>query len=340
LDFWPVFQRSMMITGLVAVMMMLVEYLNVLTGGSWRKALAGSPWKQYAVAALLGATPGCLGAFVVATLYIHRSVSLGAVVACMVATSGDEAFVMLAMLPRTAIVLSAGLAIVGVVAGLCTDALNRKPVSEDGCEVLLVHEDSDECRCFEPRSILQQLRHPRSSRSLLAVGSALFLTTILSGTVGPAEWGWLRVTLTVAGGLSLFVVTTVPDHFLDDHLWRHVVLQHVPRVFLWTFGALAVVTAFDRLVALESFVRHNSWLMLVLSSLVGIVPESGPHLLFLTLYDHGAVPLSVLAASSIVQDGHGMLPILAASRRDFLKIKSFNLVTGLTVGALLLSVGF
>jgi hypothetical protein len=330
----------MMITGLVAVMMMLVEYLNVLTGGSWRKALAGSPWKQYAVAALLGATPGCLGAFVVATLYIHRSVSLGAVVACMVATSGDEAFVMLAMLPRAAIVLSAGLAIMGAVAGLCTDALNRKPVSEDGCAVLLVHGDADSCRCFDPRSILRQLRHPRPTRSLLAVGSALFLTATLSGTVGPAEWGWLRATLTVASTLSLFVVTTVPDHFLDEHLWRHVMLQHVPRVFLWTVGALGLIAVFDSFVVLESFVQGNSWLMLVLSSLLGIIPESGPHLLFLTLYDHGSVPMSVLVASSIVQDGHGMLPILAASRRDFLKIKSFNLVTGLAVGALLLGAGF
>jgi hypothetical protein len=34
-----------MITGFVAVMMILVEYLNVLTRGTWQKALYGSRWR-------------------------------------------------------------------------------------------------------------------------------------------------------------------------------------------------------------------------------------------------------------------------------------------------------
>jgi hypothetical protein len=33
-----------------------------------------------------------------------------------------------------------------------------------------------------------------------------------------------------------------------------------------------------------------------------------------------------------VQDGHGMLPLLADSRRDFLKIKAINLFVGLVAG--------
>ena len=58
---WPVFQRALMITSFVAVMMILVEYLNVLTEGRWRAALRGSRWSQYLVAALLGAVVGVLG---------------------------------------------------------------------------------------------------------------------------------------------------------------------------------------------------------------------------------------------------------------------------------------
>ncbi|HMB15715.1 MAG TPA: hypothetical protein VKN62_05315, partial [Pelovirga sp.] len=57
-----------------------------------------------------------------------------------------------------------------------------------------------------------------------------------------------------------------------------------------------------------------------------------PHLVFLTLYSQGAIPFSILLASSIVQDGHGMLPLLADSRRDFFQVKAINLVIGLGVG--------
>jgi hypothetical protein len=47
----------------------------------------------------------------------------------------------------------------------------------------------------------------------------------------------------------------------------------------------------------------------------------------------------VLFASSIVQDGHGMLPLLAHSWRQFLKVKLINLIVGLLGGGLLLVLG-
>jgi hypothetical protein len=336
---WSILEGTLMITAFVAVMMILVEYINVLTLGRWKDALWNSRWSQYLVAALLGATPGCLGAFVVVTLYLHRSISLGAVVACMIATSGDEAFVMLAMFPGTALLLTAGLAIVGLAAGVATDLSTGSRDDSASCPSLVLHREERECRCFAPSAILPQLRRPSAARGVLAGGTLLVALALLSGAVGPSEWNWIRFTLLGTTLFALFVIATVPEHFIEDHLWRHVALRHLPRIFLWTFGALAVIAGFDQLLEVESIVRTNSWLVLVIAGLVGILPESGPHLLFVTLFDNGTVPLSVLAASSIVQDGHGMLPLLAHSRRDFFRIKGINLLAGLLVGAMMLSLG-
>ena len=87
-------------------------------------------------------------------------------------------------------------------------------------------------------------------------------------------------------------------------------------------------------------IQKGRWIVLVIACLVGIIPESGPHLLFVTLYVQGTVPLSVLVGSSIVQDGHGLLPMLAHSRKDFLIIKSVALIAGLAVGAAMMILGF
>ena len=81
-------------------------------------------------------------------------------------------------------------------------------------------------------------------------------------------------------------------------------------------------------------------LLLGAAGLLGIVPESGPHLIFVTLHGKGVIPLSTLVASSIVQDGHGMLPLLAYSRLEFLEVKAINLGVGLLVGALMMSAGW
>jgi hypothetical protein len=79
--------------------------------------------------------------------------------------------------------------------------------------------------------------------------------------------------------------------------------------------------------------------MLVLGALIGIIPESGPHLIFVMMYAQGLIPFSVLFTTSFVQDGHGMLPLLSYSIKDSVLIKIFNLVFGLAVGGTLYAIG-
>jgi len=47
-----------------------------------------------------------------------------------------------------------------------------------------------------------------------------------------------------------------------------------------------------------------------------------------------------LFTSSIVQDGHGMLPMLSYSLKDSLKIKIFNLTFGIILGSIVYAIGF
>ena len=46
----------------------------------------------------------------------------------------------------------------------------------------------------------------------------------------------------------------------------------------------------------------------------------------------GVVPFPVLIASSISQDGHASLPLLAESKGAFLRAKAINCAVALTVG--------
>jgi hypothetical protein len=324
------FNHAIGITGFVFVMMLVIEYINVLTRGLLSKKLARNRWGQYAVAALLGATPGCLGAFMVVGMYSHRMLTVGAVVTAMIATSGDEAFVMLAMIPRQAIMLGIALVVIGILAGILTDAFTRK--QDQGCAGLEVHGDQ-QCRCFAHGNILDQWRKLSPFRGVMVTILIIFIISIVSGQVGPAEWNWIKVTFLIAAAVSLLITATVPEHFLEEHLWGHVVKQHLPRIFAWTFGTLLFMHVLENYLHLEGLIRENLWSVMVIACLVGLIPESGPHLVFLTLYVEGAIPISILLASSIVQDGHGMLPMLAHSRKIFARVKLINLVVGLAIGA-------
>jgi len=336
-----VFSHALMIASFVFTMMLVIEYVNVLTRGAWQQRLGRHSWGQYVFAALLGATPGCLGAFAVVAMYSHGIVRFGAVVAAMIATSGDEAYVMLAMIPKQGMLLMGGLFVLGITAGFATDVLfagtgSRYPLHPKTFDV----HDVEQCRCLPRDRIVHQWKNCTAARGILSVVLTVLTFAVIAGWIGHPEWDWMRVTLLVVSLVGLFIVCTVPDHFLEEHLWQHVARKHAPRVFLWTLGALLVMYVLTERLDLEQAIRENKYVVLLVACLVGLIPESGPHLIFVTFYAQGTIPLSVLLASSVVQDGHGMLPLLADSRRAFVQIKAINFAVGLLCGLLAMMFGF
>lgn len=327
-------RHSLMITGFVLIMMLVIEYIHVQTRGGMEGKLAGSRWRQYLFGAILGAVPGCLGPFTVVALYAHRNVSFGALVASMIATSGDEAYVMLSLFPGTAIFIFLFLIPVGVISGWLADrVLSRLELDTlPQMHSLKLHK-KEYCKCFNRGLIWPQLRQLSMRRGLLVGVLAVFLAALVAGGVGPQEWNWVRITFLISGSFGLFVALTVPEHFLEEHLWEHVVKRHLLRIFLWTFAALFLINILTLELDVRSWIQGNVLTVLIIAVLIGIIPESGPHLLFVTLYADGALPLGILLANSIVQDGHGTLPLLAVSTRSFFWLKVINILVGLVIGA-------
>ena len=336
-----VLKHAVLITSFVFVMMLLIEYINVQTHGSWQNKLKQTKFGQYALGVFLGAIPGCLGAFTVVSLYSHGVVSFGALVATMIATSGDEAYVMLSLFPMKAILLIVIISVIGFLVGYLTDKFykSHEKLIEKFVHPLQLHEE--ELGDQHPKGyILKQLKNITFERVLLLSILGLFLTLILLGTIEPYEWNWVRVTLLAGTMFALFVVLTVPDHFLEKHLWGHVLKRHLLRIFLWTFGALLVIHILGNYIDVESWIQTNMYYVLIIAVLLGIIPESGPHLVFVTLFASGTIPFGILLASSIAQDGHGALPLLAVSNRAFITLKVINIIAAFAVGLTAILFGF
>jgi Putative, 10TM heavy-metal exporter len=344
-----ILEDALMITAFVFVMMLLVDFADAATKERMSAMVRGGPWRQYGLASFLGATPGCLGAFMNVSLYVHGMISFGAVVGGMIATSGDESFVMLAMFPGTALALFALLFILGIIFAWISDWI----VAKTGfvtCETC-IKSHCEECAAeaephdgaadsFRLANAVTNLRSLSFTRFLLLAFIVSFFLLVTLGILGPKSWDWKRVTFCCLALCSLFITTVAPEHYIHVHIWEHIIRRHLLRVFLWTVGALLFVEWGLSFLNLDSFVRdHMAW-VLVTGALIGIIPESGPHLVFVMLYAQGVVPFSVLFTTSFVQDGHGMLPLLSYSLKDSIMIKAFNLVFGLAVGGILFACGF
>lgn len=332
-----VIKHALMITSFVLMMMLLIEYINVQTRGEWQEKLKENRLGQYALAAFLGVVPGCLGAFTVVSLYSHRMMSFGALVGVMIATSGDEAFVMFSMFPLTATWLNVILFFIAIVVAFIVDMFlkGKEPFLDSNVHEFEIHKE-DACKCFSKDGIIKQLKNITFPRAFLITLFATFLVALVFGEIGTQSWDWKRITFVTGTLFSLFIITTVPDHFLEEHIYEHVIKKHLLRIFLWTFAALFVVQYMVHYLDITEWLKDNTQTLLVIATALGIIPESGPHMVFVTMYAQGLIPFAVLLASSISQDGHGTLPLLAVSTKAFIWLKIINVTIALIVGTVVL----
>lgn len=411
--FFEVLKSSLTLTCLVMIMMLLIEFINVGSAGKWMAKLQHRPFAQILMAILLGLIPGCIGGFAIVSLFTHNLLCFGALVAGMIATFGDEAFVLMAYSPKWTLILSGVLLVIALVAGCLTHLVFRKRkfvLESHGFEVHKEHEGEHHHEHAKANLSFRNLKSMSFPRALLVFGLILYIVAILTGSLahqhgvlpepghhsegiemshhspthehhgvndGHADFchheydadqealetsecmehaclheqdghhhghhndpdAWENIFFLVLACITLVVVALSSEHFLQSHLWEHVIKHHFLSVFLWTFGVLLCLKVLYLFVDVDTLIGQSHWALwglMLLAVLIGFIPESGPHLIFVVMFMNGTIPFSILLVSSIVQDGHGALPLLAQSRKNFLLMKALNMLVGLIVGVICL----
>lgn len=330
-----IIKETITICTFVFAMLLLVDFLEVVTKGKIKYLVKGRPLLQYPVASALGTLPGCFGLFVNVSFYMRGLLTFGALTAGMIASTGDEAFVMLELFPGKALILFGILIALGIVMGPLVDyfAAKFKIFPSDECETKHIHNHS--CEGFYR---LKNLKIITPSRAVFIIISAVLIILTYFNLLETESFN-SKIFMLVILALLFIMALTVSEHYLKDHIIDHIIKKHMWRIFLWTVFALIFVKFGLKFLNLEELVKSNMAFVLILSALVGLIPESGPNLIFVFLFAKGFIPFSVLFTNSFIQDGHGCLPLLAYSVRDAVYIKLFKLVVGLILGIILFKMG-
>ena len=387
-------RNSVLITGIVIIMMMMIESFNLESHSRFFNRVKGSSFRQVLLAALLGSIPGCIGGFATVSLYSRRLLSFGALTAMMIASAGDEAFVMLAMMPDKALWIFALLFVIAVFSGIAIDWImksrnivgchpersegsgseQRKTVTDSSLPLRMtaqqikmtpqqigptaggkedaMEEKKEATTGGKEDAMAEKDGQDTERRSLtwqrlvLTGAIALFAIALAAGWMEHdhavpetgqihlnllSEW-WMNLIFAILCIVMVVIMCFRSDSFIKETLWHHVLQKHLPNIFAWTFGVLLAIGLLSEYIDLNTWVSDNPALMILLAVAIGIIPESGPHLIFVTLYASGLVPLPVLLASSISQDGHSSLPLLAEDKKSFAYAKLLNCLIALIVG--------
>lgn len=321
------FKESIEICALVILMMTLIEIFNVCTQGKMFHSLEKHKGRQIVTSAALGLIPGCLGGFAGVSLYSHRMIGFGALLATLIATTGDEAFIMLAKFPGTALMMMCGLFVLGIGIGALTEIIVGSMQKKGKMMNIGADRSRDDnyeihsCDCGHPHGD-EHSHHEEDGHEECGHHNG-------EDSHDGVECGHHHEEGEEHGHHAHNL-----RHFLKEHVWKHVIKRYLPTIFAWTFGVLALFGILSIYIDIETWIKGNIWLMLVIAVAAGLIPESGPHLVFVSMFAAGILPFPVLLANCISQDGHACLPLIAENKRSWLTVKLIKTVIATSVGAI------
>ncbi|MCK5223018.1 MAG: hypothetical protein KAR14_15635, partial [Candidatus Aminicenantes bacterium] len=89
--------ETIKISAIILTLMIIVEYIEIIFNDRLKKFFSKGKFSQIFISSLFGSFPGCVGTFVVDSFYMSGIIGFGAINSALIATSGDEAFVLIGM---------------------------------------------------------------------------------------------------------------------------------------------------------------------------------------------------------------------------------------------------
>ena len=121
------------VTVFVAAMIFLFSWLQYITAGKFVDVIRSNTRWQPVIGALMGITPGCGGAIVMMPMYARGYVTYGTVIATLIATLGDAAFVLIGVAVTNSAFIAPVLAVhfisfvIGISWGYLVDGMKITP---------------------------------------------------------------------------------------------------------------------------------------------------------------------------------------------------------------------
>ena len=239
----------------------------------------GDIW-QVPMASLLGALPGCGGAVVVITAFARGNIRLGAMVAALIATMGDAAFLLLAKEPTTYLRLMSISIFAAVISGWTVDRFHRGELY------------SSEIKHFEKIGIGRLRTRDKLFMAFAAPG--LFLGILQLAQVDVNNFGIL---VTILGLLGAFLTISVwvlsPINAVsssDDHPFTRS-SEETSFVTVWVIAGFLTYEYAYAFFGLDlEVLAEAAWIFLpILAVLVGFIPGCGPQVLAVS-YTHLTLP--------------------------------------------------
>lgn len=273
---------------------------------------------QVLIAACMGGIPGCGGAIIVISQYVRGRLSFGAMVAVLIATMGDAAFLLLAKEPQTGFAIMVMGVVIGAVFGLIVDKIH-------GPDFMRPDESQEQSIKCERGGEFTSLTGLEITWFLFLVpGLFMALATAMQSDTD-ALLSFIPVAeptliFGVTGALLCILYTVFDSSQVNDYALSAETKSPFKRticdtnfVTLWVILAFLLFelgvlwSGFDLKILFETWSAFVPFIAIV----IGFIPGCGPQILVTSMYVSGIIPLSAQIGNAISNDGDALFPAMA-----------------------------
>ncbi len=290
---------------------------------------------QPAIAAIMGALPGCGGAIVIVTQYTRGYASFGALISVLVATMGDAAFLLIARDPAIALLIFSISLSAGTLTGMIVDRIHGIDFMRQSTDVDM-SAFADMPQPWLPRwANLAWFIWLMPGILMGALIAVQYNVDAVVGIDGFARW------FGFAGALfAIFlwaVATQGNSHILcpiDTKAIGKRVILDTNFVTAWVVGAFLVYEIAVYMFGADVGSLFQGWapILPAVGLLVGFIPGCGPQIVVTSLYLAGAIPLSAQLANAISNDGDALFPALALAPKAAIWATAYSAIPALMIG--------
>jgi len=266
------------------------------------------------ISAFLGAIPGCGGAIMVMSLFTRGVVSFGAVLAALISTMGDAAFLLLATKPQAALIILPVTFCTGIVSGYLV-----KPFTKNFLQKKINRD-----------FLITELPKNKTSNKFYLIWFFFLIPGLALGIMNAfnIETSYLVSNIDIIQFISFLLalycvflwvlnpLTDIQMASIHENSFRKVV-DTTCFVTVWviiSFVIYELINISTQGAIFESLKYFGPFIPLM-AIIIGFIPGCGPQIMITSMYVSGQLPMSAQIGNSISNDGDALFPAIAISAK-------------------------
>jgi len=266
------------------------------------------------ISAFLGAIPGCGGAIMVMSLFTRGVVSFGAVLAALISTMGDAAFLLLATKPQAALIILPVTFCTGIVSGYIV-----KPFTKNFLQKKINRD-----------FLITELPKNKTSNKFYLIWFFFLIPGLALGIMNALniETSYLVSDIDIIQFISFLLalycvflwvlnpLTDIQMASIHENSFRKVV-DTTCFVTVWviiSFVIYELINISTQGAIFESLKYFGPFIPLI-AIIIGFIPGCGPQIMITSMYVSGQLPMSAQIGNSISNDGDALFPAIAISAK-------------------------